>query len=179
MAVDVKGWIRQFQRIQQIVKHLAVGLEIQRLAVGGTEHLPGGPLPYPLIDDVLDLGRDGDGAALARIRFRAAGKAALRAVIIGHIQCQELRGAEAEVALRQHIVRAGDAADGFPDGLQIVHRQADASGSLVTGDRQILRQVKLFREIATGDAVLIDQARRGFHVPPGGLPTGAIVKAVL
>lgn len=81
VAVDVKSWIRQFQRVQQIVKHLAVGFEIQRFAVGGTEHLPGGPLPYPLIDDALDLGRDGDGAALARIRFCTAGKAALRAVI--------------------------------------------------------------------------------------------------
>ena len=56
VAVDVKSGVWQFQRVQQIVKHLAVGFEIQRLAVGGAEHLPGGPLPYPLIDDALDLG---------------------------------------------------------------------------------------------------------------------------
>lgn len=103
-AVDLRGGIGDPAGIQHLVEHVPVVFDREAAAVGLAEERAADLVGGEPVDGGLDLRGDGHDAVLAGFRLGTAGEGLILSVIVGNIQIQQLRGAEAQIALRHNVV---------------------------------------------------------------------------
>ena len=177
IAVDFLHGILAADGIQGGVEGGTVRFEGHLLSVLAAEHRAGGFPVYQAIHNGLDLGRHSHSAVPAGVRFGAADEGSFLGVVVRHVQGQQLRRAEAQIALGNDIVRIGHVSDVFPEPVHDWQRQCAAVLAAGPAHYQILAKVQCGH--MPGDSVLVEQAAKGLHVFPGPLPRRALVRALL
>ena len=176
-AVALLHGIVKADGLQSGVKCCPVVSETQASAGGADKHRPGGTTAHQPVNDGLDLGRDRDDTAAARLRLSAANKAPQSGVVVLDIQRQQLRGPEAEIALGHDVLPVGERRPGLLEGLHGLHGKRTLLLGHAAAHDEIFPQIQGGQ--MSGDGVLVEQAAEGLHVLPGALPGGAVIHALL
>ena len=100
-------------------------------------------------------------------------------IVPADIQQQKLRGTEAQIDERIHIVRIGRFADLLADFLYLDIVKGIPVRSLIPAYDEVRGKVEVFRDGLTRYAVFINQAAEGLHVLLGAFSLPAGIQALL
>ena len=178
-TVPFLDWIFDSAGIQHSVKYAAVSLDLHLGPILSTEYRPGHLIRNQVIHNLLYFWGNCDNPVLPGVCLCTADERPLLAVIIERVQSKKLGGAEAEIALAEHIICPLDHSDMIFQGLDRLGGKGLFAAGVPVPDNEVLAEIQAVGSHVAGDRIFIEQAGQRLHILTGAFSLWAVVHAVL